>query len=68
MNNPINFIDYSNTVKIYGKDLGVIKGKTIRKRPDHVHIDVAVMPKEKKSFILSIDIMYFTGLIFLVTV
>jgi hypothetical protein len=55
-------------VKIYGKDLGVIKGKTIRKRPDHVHIDVAVMPKEKKSFILSIDIMYFTGLIFLVTV
>jgi hypothetical protein len=60
--------DYENAEKIYGKDLGVIKGKTVRVQPKHVSIDIDVAAKEKLNIILAVDIMHFTSLNFLVTV
>jgi hypothetical protein len=59
--------DYSNAIQIHGKDLGDIKGKTTRKRPDHIPIIVFDQPKPK-NLVLSVDVMYFTGLMFLTTV
>jgi hypothetical protein len=67
-NNPVTAIDYKNAVKIYGKELGTVKGKTIRKKTQHVQVDVEAPSKEKQRVILSIDIMYFTGITFLITV
>jgi hypothetical protein len=49
------------------KDLGLLKGKTTRSKPEHVPVDNTVTV-EKQNIILSMDIMYFTGLTFLVTV
>jgi hypothetical protein len=59
--------DYRSALQIHGKDLGDIKGKTTRKKPDHIPIIVFDQPKPK-TLVLSIDIMYFTGLMFLTTV
>jgi hypothetical protein len=66
--NPVTMQDYENAEKIYGKDLGVIKGKTVRVQPKHVSIDIDVAAKEKLNIILAVDIMHFTSLNFLVTV
>jgi hypothetical protein len=66
--NPVTMQDYENAEKIYGKDLGVIKGKTVRVQPKHVSVDIDVAAKEKLNIILAVDIMHFTSLNFLVTV
>jgi hypothetical protein len=67
LNNPITLQDYRNALKIYGVDLGVLKGKTTRKKPDSIKVEIGEKPKPK-NIVLSIDIMYFTGIPFLVTV
>jgi len=36
INNPVTIIDYQNALRLYGKDLGSIKGKTTRTKPQHV--------------------------------
>jgi hypothetical protein len=59
--------DYRNALQIYGKDLGGIKGKATRKKLDHIPIVMFDQPK-LKTLVLSVDIMYFTGLMFLTTV
>jgi len=59
--------DYRNALQIYGKDLGGIKGKATRKKLDHIPIVMFDQPKPK-TLVLSVDIMYFTGLMFLTTV
>ncbi len=60
--------DYKIAETIYGKDLGVIKGKTVRTKPNPVMIDIDTAVKERYNIVLAVDIMQFTGLIFLVTV
>jgi hypothetical protein len=60
--------DYDNAERIYGKDLGVIKGKTVQVKPKHVSVDIETAAKEKLNIVLAVDVMHFTGLNFLVTV
>lgn len=59
--------DYRNAIQIYGKDLGDIKGKTTQKTPDHIPVNVLEKPKAI-NLTLSVDVMYFTGMMFLTTV
>ncbi len=69
INNPITIQDYKNALSIYGEDLGVLKGKTARQKQSHVKIEADVMPKAHQTHIvLAIDLLYFTGLTFLITV
>jgi hypothetical protein len=68
LNTPITITDYRNTVKIYGKDLGCLKGKTNRTKPQHVKVDVTSEQVKSLKVILSIDLMSFTGITFFVTV
>jgi hypothetical protein len=61
--------DYKNALEIYGEDLGVIKGKTVKKKQGHVHIETeARVNGRKNNIILAIDLIFFTGLLFLITV
>jgi hypothetical protein len=69
LNNPITIQDYKNARVIYGEDLGVLKGKTVKQKQSHVKIEVEHKPKMKhEKMILAIDLLYFTGLTFLITV
>ncbi len=66
LNNSVTVQDSRNAIKIYGTDLGVLKGKTTRKKTEHVSFEISEKPKPV-NIILSIDVMYFTGLTFLTT-
>lgn len=44
----------------------VIKGKTVQTKPQHVKVDTESVIKERYNFVLSVDIMHFTGLNFLI--
>jgi len=68
LENPVRIEDFNNAERVYGKDLGVVKGKTIRIRPDRVILDTETVVKERLNIVLAVDIMNFTGLSFLVTV
>jgi hypothetical protein len=69
LNNPITIQDYKNAIVIYGEDLGVLKGKTVKQKQSHVKVEGDQKPRVKhEKIILAIDLMYFTGLTFLITV
>jgi hypothetical protein len=68
MNNPVTVTDYENALRMFGKDLGAVKGKTVRSRTEHVSIDLKCFPKEKRNIILSKDVMHLMEISFLVTV
>ncbi len=69
MNNPVTITDFRNALMIYGEDLGVLKGKTVRKKTSHVKVETETRNEMKtKEIILSVDLMYVLGLTFLVTV
>jgi len=68
INNPVIITDYRNALRIYGKDLGSIKGETTRTKPQHVQVESSRFPERKKDTVLLVDIMHFTGINFLVTV
>jgi len=68
LDNPVVMEDFHNAEKLYGTDLGVIKGKTVRKKPRSVPVDIQTAAIERMNIILAVDIMNFTGLSFLVTV
>jgi hypothetical protein len=60
---------YNTAVTIYGEDLGVLKGKMLKQKQSQVRVVLEQKPKVKQEqLILAIDLMYFTGLIILVTV
>jgi hypothetical protein len=67
-NNPVTIQDYRNALQLYGEDLGVLKGKTTRTKPEHITVDTTLAHPRQRDIILSVDIMYFTGIPFLVTV
>jgi hypothetical protein len=67
INNTVTIQDYRNALEMFGQDLGVLKGKTVRTKPEHIAIDVAPKP-QPKNIVLSVDLMYFTSLSFLITV
>jgi hypothetical protein len=62
LNHPITVTDFKNAIKIYGKDLGCIKGKTTWTRTKRVVIDATSGPDQQLKVILSVDIMNFTGI------
>jgi len=68
MNNPVTVTYYQNAMRIYGKDLGSIKGKTTRTKPQHVQVEIesSRFPEKKKDIVLLVNIMNFTGINFLV--
>jgi hypothetical protein len=68
LNNPVTVSDYENAVAIYGKDLGAIKGKTVRSKSEHVPVNLNCFPRERKALILSVDLMHIMEICFLVTV
>ncbi len=68
LNNPVTIEDYYMAEKIYGQDLGVIKGKKIRTKPKMVTVDIGYATYEKCNIVLAEDTMHFTSLYFLVTV
>ena len=67
-NCPINPIDISNADTIYGRDLGGIRGKTVRKKSERVHGETLKIPKDfykLHHFVtLTADIMYVNGVPF----
>jgi hypothetical protein len=66
--NPVVMEDYNIAEKRYGKNLGIIKGKTVRSKPRSVTIDVQTAEHEKHNIVLAVDVMSFMRLSFLVTV
>jgi len=40
LNNSVTLQDSRNAIQIYGVDLGVLKGKTTKKKTDHVSFDI----------------------------
>jgi hypothetical protein len=68
LDNPVVMEDFHNAEKLYGTDFGVIKGKTVRKTPRSVPVDIQTAAMERISIVLAVDIMSFTRLSFLVTV
>lgn len=66
--NPVTRMDYRNAIKIYGKDPGAVKGKTVRLKSIPVKIECDEEPKERYNIILSVDIMYLIGMTLLVIV
>jgi hypothetical protein len=67
VNSTITVQDYRNALQMFGEDIGVLKGKTTRTKPEHVQVQVQEKP-QPRNVILSIDVMFFTGLSFLITV
>jgi hypothetical protein len=71
INNCPNPIDISNADAIYGRDLGGIRGKTVRKKPERVHGETLKIPKDfyKLHYFVTFtaDIMYVNGVAFLTT-
>jgi hypothetical protein len=68
LNNPATENNYRNAISIHGKDLGTIKGKTIRSKPEHVLVNLSSIPKERRNLVLSVDLMHIMEISFLVTV
>ncbi len=67
INNTVTIQDYRNAIMMYGEDLGAIKGKTTRTKPEPIKVHLEETP-QPKNIVLSIDVMFFTGLPFLITV
>jgi hypothetical protein len=67
VNSTVTVQDYRNALQMFGEDLKVLKGKTTRKKPEHVQVNVHNKPQSRK-IVLSVDIMFFTGLSLLITV
>jgi len=63
--------DVHNTNRIFGPDLANLRGKTSRKKPDHVRVDYVEILRDlvdmHKYLTLVADVMFVNGLLFLVT-
>ena len=72
MNCPVNVSDVARAVKIYGKDIHILKVKKTRSKPKQVVIDYMEMPKStlesNNNITLSIDIMFVNKIPFVTTI
>ena len=70
-NCPVTVQDVENANRIFGPDLANLRGKTIRTKPEHVHIEYVQIPRDfvelHKYVTLVADVMFVNGLPFLVT-
>jgi hypothetical protein len=71
-NCPVTITDVTNATKIWGPDLGALKGKTTRRTPPRVRQDEIDIPPELKArfddVILCVDLMYAQGIPILSTI
>ena len=71
-NCPVTFDDVKNSNLIFGPDITILKGKSVRHEPDSVVIDYVEIPSEtpdlRKEVELSTDIMFVNKLPFLVSI
>ena len=71
-NNPVTTEDIEMAERIFGPDIGSLKGKTVRRKPAQVVNDNIEVPREliasQYAIILCVDIMYVNGLTFLTTI
>ncbi len=70
-NCPVTVQDVNNAHHIYGRNLANIRGKTTKRKPEHVQIDYVQIPRDfvkmHKYITLAADVMFVNGLPFLVT-
>jgi hypothetical protein len=70
-NCPVTVQDVNNAHHIYGQDLANIRGKTTRRKPEHVQVDYVQIPRDfvkmHKYVTLAADVMFVNGLPFLIT-
>jgi hypothetical protein len=68
---PVTVADLEIALNVWGPNISVLKGKTVRSQPGPVKLDVLQIPTEirdlQKNITLSIDIFYVNKIPFLVT-
>eukprot|EP00934_Nitzschia_sp_Nitz4_P004202 Nitzschia sp. Nitz4//scaffold466_size5842//986//4399//NITZ4_009198-RA/size5842-processed-gene-0.7-mRNA-1//-1//CDS//3329552510//4192//frame0 len=71
-NNPVTLDDVNAAERIYGPDIGALKGKSVRTRPNPVVADYIEVPKQlyedQRDITLAIDTMKINGIPFLATI
>lgn len=67
INCPFTVKDIERATTIYGPDLGAIKGRTVRKPPDHVKIEQKDVQGIAEDIVVTGDIFYVFGIPFLLT-
>ena len=71
-NNPVTTEDIEMAERIFGPDIGSLKGKTVRRKPAQVVNDNIEVPREliasQYAITLCVDIVYVNGLQFLTTI
>jgi len=71
-NNPVTVDDINIAEKVYGPDIGSLKGKTTRRKPKPVVKDYVEIPRELKEthqdVELAIDTMFVSKIPFLTTI
>ena len=70
-NCPVSVHDVHNANQIFGPDLANLRGKTVRRSPEHVAIDYVEIPRDfldrYRDVTLTADVMFVNGLPFLIT-
>ena len=68
---PITNDDIVNAHKLFGPDLASIRGKTVRRKPDHVRTDYVDIPRDlinlNSRVTMIADVMFVNGIPFLVS-
>jgi len=68
-NCPVTKQDIITAENIFGPDLGIRKGKTVRKKSEQVRIPQTVpVPKMYRKVVMAMDVMYINDIPFLVTI
>jgi len=71
VNCPVTPTDIRNAHAIYGPDLPGIRGKTVRRKPEHVRTDYVAIPQAlitaNAEVMLVADVMFVNGIPFLIT-
>jgi Reverse transcriptase (RNA-dependent DNA polymerase)/Zinc knuckle len=72
LNCPVTAADIRAAEEIYGPDIGSLKGKTVRRKVDHVEADATTVPcsilTRYKNVTVCADVMKVNGIPFLVTI
>ena len=70
-NCPVNPIDVANADVIYGPNLGGVRAKTVRHKPERVHGETLSIPNDfyqlHRFVTLTADVMFVNGISFLTT-
>jgi hypothetical protein len=71
-NCPITVKSFDESKSIFGPDLAGVRGRTTRRKPEHVHVEYISIPRSivdrYQEVILAVDVMFVDGVPFLVSV